>query len=181
MKHIDEILEFIKKCPDIEGPNNMVLGGCLTQKALLWQESSLHMTMVNNKRAVYTRSRDAWACTRVALGLKDSRVIHKAFERITAENHPDGRRNEVAYTWLAVTTPDDPSLGSFEDSKFQDALSAGSNRANGPSPVGTPNNNKRSCLKCGAKTSGNGKGLNTYCPKNARSKIGNTTNSFAKS
>lgn len=127
--HIDLLIKKIEIHPEIEEPGSMILGGCLTRKALLRHKSALHMAMGNHRMAVkdltqaleidefYTPARDARACVWAALKLKGHKRIHEEFKRCIAENHEDYRGNEVHYAWLALTILSDPSLGSNEDAR----------------------------------------------------------------
>ena len=126
---IEWLLGLIKNDPSIERPQRGILGGCFTRTTLLRLRSTLHMAMGNRKEAMkdltqalkidecYTPARVARACVWAAVQLKDPTIIHKEFKRIVREVHEDNRGNEVAYAWLAITTLEDPSLGSIDDAK----------------------------------------------------------------
>jgi tetratricopeptide (TPR) repeat protein len=123
------LLGLIAQDPSIEKPERGILGGCLTRTNLLRLLSTLHMAMGNRKEAMkdltkaleidafYSPARVARACVWAAIQLRDNKTIHKEFKRIVSEVHEDNRGNEVSYAWLAITTLEDPSLGSFDDAK----------------------------------------------------------------
>ena len=126
---IETLLEYIENHPHVENPERGILGGCLTRTNLLRHRSTFHMAMGNRKKAIkdltkalkidefYTLARDARACVWAAAQLKDYKTLHKEFKRIVSEVHEDNRGNEVSYAWLAITTLEDPSLGSIDDAK----------------------------------------------------------------
>jgi hypothetical protein len=123
------LYEALQENPHIESPENGILGGCLTRTALLRQRSTFHMAMGNRKKAIkdltkalkidpfYTEARESRACVWAAGQLKDGKTIHGEFQRIVSEHHEDNRGNEVAFGWLAITTLNDPSLGTIQDAK----------------------------------------------------------------
>ena len=129
MMVIEQFLEFLYDNPHVENPENGILGGCLTRPCLLRQRSTFHMAMGNRKKAMkdlskalkinefYTTAREARACVWAAAQLKDDKTIHGEFKRVISEVHEDNRGNEVAYGWLALTTLNDPSLGSIDEAK----------------------------------------------------------------
>lgn len=129
MVRIDKLVSYLEKHPEIEGPNSIVLGGCLTRKELLYQKSTLRMMLGDYKNAVkdltmalnidefYTKAREARATTWAAQHLKTDVKIHKEFTRILVEHHVDNRGKEVAYAFLAMTTLGNSSLGTFRDAK----------------------------------------------------------------
>jgi len=130
MTAIERLLEIILNDPSIENPDNIILGGCLTRANLFFYRSSCHMAMGNRKRAIkdlskclkvdefYTKAREARGYLWASYNLKDDQTIHGEFTRVASEFHPDNRGMEGVYAWLAITTLNDPSLGSVEDAKI---------------------------------------------------------------
>mmetsp|Transcript_5810 Transcript_5810/g.8719 ORF Transcript_5810/g.8719 Transcript_5810/m.8719 type:complete len:406 (+) Transcript_5810:58-1275(+) len=129
------LLETIKLHPDLGKKEDSTINGYivkadnwfLTRPVLLYQRASLYMTMGNIKKSMedltealaldenYISARmiraNMWAYSHI----KHRKVVHKEFKRLIKEVHPDHRHNEVYYAWLAITTLDDPSLGTRED------------------------------------------------------------------
>jgi tetratricopeptide (TPR) repeat protein len=115
----------LEKTPNEGGP----LGGCLSRPNLLFLRSALHMPMGNHKLAIrdltaalkinpnYTPARDARASLYATLKRKDNITIHGEYQRIIREVHEDQRGNEVSYAWLAITTLEEPRLGTLDDAK----------------------------------------------------------------
>lgn len=145
MKAIEKLIRACEENPQYEksADEGGLLGGCLTRTRLLFRRSSLHMTMGNHKLAVrdltaaikidpkYTPARDARANLYINLNLKDRRTAHAEFKRVISEAHADHRGNEVSYAWLAITTLEDPYLGTFNDamSYYEKSIRATARRA----------------------------------------------------
>ena len=129
MTVIEKLMGYLYDYPHLENPANAILGGCLTRPCLLMQRSALHMAMGNRRKAIkdltkalkidefYTTARESRACVWAAAQLKDDKTIHGEFKRVLSEVHEDNRGNEVAYGWLALTTLNEPSLGSIDEAK----------------------------------------------------------------
>lgn len=126
---IDNLISYLEKDPEIEAPNSMFLGGCLTRKELLYQKSTLRMALGDYKNAIkdltkaleidefYTKARAARACIWAGQKLRSDARIHEEFCRIIQEQHVDNRGNEVAYAFLALKTLGNSSLGTYTDAK----------------------------------------------------------------
>ncbi len=137
---IESLLSIIEMQPEVEDYNRGILGGCCTRKRLLYIRSTLHMSMGNQKNALkdltkalkidpnYTTARDARVCVWAGTNLKDNTTIHREYETIVSEYHPDNRGLNVAYAWLAITTFKDPKLGTYEKAKsyYEKSLKASS-------------------------------------------------------
>jgi tetratricopeptide (TPR) repeat protein len=129
MTAIERLLGLIADDPSIENPDRSIIGGCLTRTNLLFHRSSLHMAMGNRKNAMkdltnalkidefFTKARESRGYLWASFNLKDDRTIHIEFTRVANEFHRDNRGMEGVYAWLAITTLNDPSIGSVEDAK----------------------------------------------------------------
>ena len=129
MFFIQQLLNHIEESPGIENLDASILGGYFKRTNLLYIRSTIHMAMGNRKKVIkdltaalkidesFTTARESRACLLAALELKNSRTIHTEFKRIIDEVHRDNQCTDNAYGWLAVTTLNDPSLGSFEDAR----------------------------------------------------------------
>lgn len=116
MVRIDKLITYLENHPDVEDPNCIIMGGCLTRKVLLYEKGTLRMGLGDFKNAMkdlskaleidefYTKAREARACTWFGQNMKDDSTIHSEFIRILSENHVDNRGNEVAFAFLATST-----------------------------------------------------------------------------
>lgn len=129
MVRIDKLITYLENHPDVEDPNCIIMGGCLTRKVLLYEKGTLRMGLGDFKNAMkdlskaleidefYTKAREARACTWFGQNMKDDSTIHSEFIRILSENHVDNRGNEVAFAFLATSTLGNSSLGTYRDAK----------------------------------------------------------------
>jgi len=130
MLSIDQLLQLIELNPDIEKREFGVLGGCLTRPVLLRMRATSHMAMGNTQKAIkdltkalkiddnYWKARESRASLWASMQLKDGATIHAEYKRILNEVHEDDRGNEVSYAWLALTTLQDPRLGTMAEAKL---------------------------------------------------------------
>ena len=130
IRFIDHLLDAIEEHPEIENPDQGVLGGLLTRTTLLRMRAIFHMRMADHKKAIkylnkalkidenYTAARelriDMWA----TYALKDEATILAEYTRILQEVHEDDQRNVESYAWLAVIIMNNATLGTMDDAKL---------------------------------------------------------------
>jgi len=127
---IDSLLDDIEKHPEIEDPDQGLVGGLLTRTTLLRMRAILHVELGNFKKAIkdlnkalkidenYTAARQERVNLWAAKDLKDEATILAEYKRIVNEVHEDDQSNEELYASLAMMIMNNPAFGTMDDAKL---------------------------------------------------------------